>query len=134
MILEIEGLDARSALRGVIDRKLGAAFAKRKPQPIAARIDFTDENGPKGGVGIRCGITIEWPRRRKAVHVEHQAETARLAFDMAFDSLETQFERQRGRTMTVRRRPKKYFVAKRLLSPEESLETLGEERPRRRTA
>jgi ribosome-associated translation inhibitor RaiA len=134
MILEIEGLDASSPLRGVIQRKLGAAFAKKKLQPIAVRIDFTDENGTKGGVGIRCGVTIELPRRRKAVHVEDQAENPRLAFDTAFEALERQFERERGRTLTERRRPKKYYVAKRLLNPDETLEKLAEERPRRKTA
>jgi ribosome-associated translation inhibitor RaiA len=133
-IIEIEGVDARSTLRDVIHRKLESAFARKHPQPVSIRIDFTDENGPKGGVGTRCGITVELPRRRKAVHVEHEAENPRLAFDAAVVSLERQFERERGRAMTKRRRPKKYYVAKRLLNPDESLETLAEESPKRKTA
>jgi ribosome-associated translation inhibitor RaiA len=133
MIIEIEGLDARASLRDVIQRKLDAAFAKRTPRPIAVRIDFEDQNSTKGGIGMRCGVTIELPRRRKAVHVEHQAESARLAFDMAFAALERQFDRERGRTLTERRRPKKYYVAKRLLSPDESPETLAEQ-PRQKRA
>lgn len=119
MIIEIEGLDARSRLRDVIGRKLGAAFRSRRLVPVAVRIDFTDENGPKGGVGTRCGITVELPRRRKAVHVEHRAMSERLAFDAAVESLERQLERARKRTRDQSRRPKKYYVARRLLQPEE---------------
>ena len=135
MIVEIEGLPARSALRAVIQRKLDAAFTRRRVTPVAVRIGFVDENGPKGGVDTRCGITVEVPRRRKAVHVERRAETPRLAFDAAFASLEREvFERERGRAVASSRRPKKYFVAQRLWRPDETLEPVATPPRRRRSA
>jgi hypothetical protein len=48
--------------------------------------------------------------------VEHTAQTGRLAFDGAFAVLERQLERYRERDRDERRHPKKYFVAKRLLT------------------
>ena len=115
MTLDIEGLAARSALRALIARKIRGLFEEHRPKPIAARVGFVDDNGPKGGVAIRCGITVEIPRR-PALHAEHRAESQRLAFDGAFAALARRIERERGRMLDERRRPKKYFVAKRLLS------------------
>jgi len=118
--IEIEGLRARSSLRAFIGRKLTEAFASFTAPPIAVRVGFVDENGPKGGDAIRCGINAELPRRA-AIHVEHRAPTERLAFDGALDALERRIERERGRLRAERRRPKKYFLAKRLLMPDETL-------------
>jgi hypothetical protein len=49
------------------------------------------------------------------VRIEHSATTARLAFDGAHATLVRQLERYRERQRESRRRPKKYFVARRLL-------------------
>jgi phosphoketolase len=82
-------------------------------QPLEAQAAFTDENGPKGGVDIRCGLTVKLPRR-PMIHAEHVAETARLAYDGAAAALERSLARDRDRARALRRRPKKYFVAKKL--------------------
>jgi ribosome-associated translation inhibitor RaiA len=78
------------------------------------RIAFTDENGPKGGTDTRCAVTVDVPRR-PALHVEDLADSHRLAFDAAFSGLERLVRRDRDATREQRRRPKKYYVARRLL-------------------
>ncbi|MGH7311808.1 MAG: HPF/RaiA family ribosome-associated protein [Candidatus Rokuibacteriota bacterium] len=114
MTFTFEGLNHDPALRELILRKLEGLAERLRPAPVSARIAFTDENGPKGGVDTRCTLTIEVPRR-PALHVEQIAANHRLAFDGAFAGLEQLVLRERETTRTQRRRPKKYYVAKRLL-------------------
>ena len=132
MTIEIEGLRARSTLRAFITRKIAATFAGLTTRPVAVRVGFVDQNGPKGGVAIRCGINVDLPRRAP-IHVEERAATERLAFDGALDALQHRMERERGKVRAERRRPKKYFLAKRLLMPDETLKTIEtREKPTRR--
>ncbi|PYM14731.1 MAG: hypothetical protein DMD81_17055 [Candidatus Rokuibacteriota bacterium] len=134
MTFEIAGLNSRSALRTLITKKITAIFDGHRPEPVAARIGFVDENGPKGGgAAMKCGITIELPRR-PTVHVEHRASTERLAFDGALAALEHRLTRERGRMIAGRRRPKKYYLAKRLLNPDEALPEIAKKPARRRSA
>ena len=133
MTLEIAGLNTRLALRALIAQKIAAMFDGQRVRPVAARVGFVDENGPKGGAAIRCGINIELPRR-PSVHVEHRAASERLAFDGALEALERRIARERGRMMAERRRPKKYYLAKRLLNPDEALPEMATKLPRRRSA
>lgn len=134
MKIEIGGLNARSTLRTFITRKMAETFEGLARQPTTVRIGFVDENGPKGGVDIRCGIDIDLPRRAP-IHVEERAESARLAFDGARLALETRIQRERERGRTERRRPKKYFLAKKLLMPDETIPKLeSAPRPARRAA
>jgi ribosome-associated translation inhibitor RaiA len=85
--------------------------------PATAQVTFFDENGPKGGLGIRCAFTVRLPRR-PTIRVEHLGETPRLAFDGGFAVLERRLQGAAERRRELRRRPKKYYAAKRLLSPE----------------
>jgi ribosome-associated translation inhibitor RaiA len=64
---------------------------------------------------MRCAVAVRVPYR-PLIRVEHVSVTARLAFDGTFAALERQLERYRERNRDIRRRPKKYFVAKRLLA------------------
>ncbi|MBI1735025.1 MAG: hypothetical protein HYR51_07625 [Candidatus Rokubacteria bacterium] len=132
MTIDIDGLRARSTLRAFITRKIAAMFSGVTTRPLAVRVGFVDENGPKGGVAIRCGINVDLPRR-PPIHIEERAATERLAFDGALDALQHRMERQRGKLRAERRRPKKYFLAKRLLMPDETLDKLETRaRPSRR--
>ncbi|HSE92691.1 MAG TPA: HPF/RaiA family ribosome-associated protein [Methylomirabilota bacterium] len=117
MTLTVEGANHDAALRGVIQRKLGSLESRRRVKAVSARVGFRDENGPKGGVDIRCALTLELPRR-PTLHVEDVAGTHRGAFDAAFESLERRLERELQQGRDRRRRPKKYYVAKRLLAPD----------------
>jgi len=115
MAIEIQGVERDTALRARAAKVVGAALELIKLTPIRAKVTFFDDNGPKGGRGMRCAMDVRMPRRA-AIRVEQVAETSRLAFDGAFAALERQLERYRERDRDIKRRPKKYFVAKRLLA------------------
>lgn len=117
MEIDIRGIPGDPALQGHVTRELTATVEPLRPRAVAAEVGFTDENGPKGGVAIRCALTLKLPRR-PPLHVDHLAETARLAFDGGLDRLARRLARERGRERERRRRPKKYYVAKRLLGSE----------------
>ncbi|MBI2528347.1 MAG: HPF/RaiA family ribosome-associated protein [Candidatus Rokubacteria bacterium] len=114
MSIEISGIDRNVALRRRVERQIGAALGPLRVAPVKALVSFFDDNGPKGGLALRCAVTVRVPYR-PAIRVENTAATARVAFDGALGVLERQLERYRERDRDVRRRPKKYFAAKRLL-------------------
>jgi ribosome-associated translation inhibitor RaiA len=115
MVIDILGVEKDTALRARAAKVVGAALEHIKLAPIRAKVTFFDDNGPKGGLGMRCAMDVRLPYR-PAIRVEQVAETSRLAFDGAFGALERQLERYRERDRDIKRRPKKYFVAKRLLA------------------
>jgi ribosome-associated translation inhibitor RaiA len=116
MPIEISGLAIRGPLRTRITTIL-EDLLKGVRSPAVAQVTFFDENGPKGGLGIRCAFTVSLPRRPR-IRVEHVAETPRLAFDGGIAALERRLKAVDERRRDLRRRPKKYFTAKRLLAPE----------------
>jgi ribosome-associated translation inhibitor RaiA len=115
MVIDIHGVERDTVLRARVAKLVGAALEPIKMAPIRAKVTFFDDNGPKGGLGMRCAVDVRLPYR-PAIRVEQVAETSRLAFDGAFGALERQLERYRQRDRDIKRRPKKYFVAKRLLA------------------
>jgi len=115
MVIEIQGVERDKALRVRAVKLVGAALEPITMAPVKAKITFFDDNGPKGGLGKRCAVDVRLPFR-PAIRVEQVAETSRLAFDGAFAALERRLERYRERDRDNKRRPKKYFVAKRLLT------------------
>jgi ribosome-associated translation inhibitor RaiA len=110
MTLVMEGIALDDPLRPFIQEKLTATLRHGRLRPTLARVAFTDENGPKGGVGIRCTLTVDLPRR-PGTHARGLGATPRLAFDTAYAALEQELTRERQRRRDVARRPKKYFVA-----------------------
>ena len=105
------GREARAHVGARLRDVVGAV-----PVPAtSARATFSDENGPKGGNAMRCALEVQLPRRA-AVHVEALAATPRLAFDQALAKLERQLDRLVATARELRRRPKKYFVARRVLA------------------
>ena len=128
----IEGLGDDRALRTYIEEKVTNTLARLRVKATNVRIQFSDENGPKGGVDTRCSVTIDVARRPE-LHADVVAADARLAFDQSFAALERQIERTKERGRVVRRRPKKYYLAKRLLEPEATPDGTPESTmPRRR--
>jgi ribosome-associated translation inhibitor RaiA len=110
MTLVMEGIALDDPLRPFIEEKITAATSRGRLRPTAVRVGFTDENGPKGGVGIRCALTVDLPRR-PTVHANGLGETPRLAFDAALAALEQELRRSLQRRRDIARRPKKYFTA-----------------------
>lgn|SRR5574341_979624 len=109
------GAESRMIRARVVER-LRALVSALPAEPTSARATFVDENGPKGGNAIRCALEVRLPRRA-ALHVEDVASTPRSAFDGAAAKLERQLDRVFDTTRELRRRPKKYFAARRALLP-----------------
>lgn len=112
----IEGTSRSPSLRGIVETRLEGLARRHRVKPISVRVGFVDENGPKGGVDIRCALSLDLPRR-PTLHVNEFGINRRAAFDAAFDALERRMAREVEQGRERRRRPKKYYVAKRLLSP-----------------
>lgn len=108
------GADGR-AIRARVAARLKDVVEAVPIKATSTRATFTDENGPKGGNAMRCALEVRLPRR-PVVHVEEVATTARLAFDGALAKLERQLGRLMDTTRELRRRPKKYYVARRAFS------------------
>lgn len=117
MTIEVRGLGRDRALGARVEQQMGAALERLGVSPITAVVAFHDDDGPRGGEAMRCGITVHLPHHA-AVHVEDVAAARRAAFDAAFASLERQLDRYRETDRDLRRRPKKYFAARRALTEE----------------
>lgn len=122
MTIHIRGIPNDLALRSRVAREMSAALLRLPSKPVGTQVAFFDENGPKGGVSIRCALTVRLPRW-PTLRVEQMGETARLAFDGGLATLKRQIERHSERARDQRRRPKKYYAAKRLLTGGEPPET-----------
>ena len=114
MTIDIRGIPTDRALRSRITKQLTAALARLQVEPTGAQVTFFDENGPRGGVAMRCALTVRLPYRPH-VRAEHVAETPRQAFDGSFATLGRELERYRERDRESKRYPKKYYTARRLM-------------------
>ena len=114
-MIEIVTPKGAPALGAGVRARLAGMLAARGIRAARASVTFVDENGPKGGLGVRCRVSVTLPRR-PALRVEHTATTPRLAFDGVLETLERSLDRMRERMRDGARRPKKYFVAGRLLT------------------
>jgi Sigma 54 modulation protein / S30EA ribosomal protein len=92
MVIDIQGIAGNRLLQAHVRRQMGAALTRLHVTPVSAQVLFLDENGPKGGIDIRCALTVCLPRH-PSVRVEHMAQTSRRAFDEAFTVLERQLGR-----------------------------------------
>lgn len=119
MTIEITGLQVDPTLRTRIASAMEEVLERVHPKPLAAHVAFTDENGPKNAPGIRCALTVNVPRR-PVFRAEQVDTNPRAAFDAAFEALARALRDEAQRVRDLRRRPKKYFMAKRLLSTEPS--------------
>jgi hypothetical protein len=82
-------------------------------RPLAVRVHFADDNGPKGGPDIRCRMLVSVPGA-PSVSAESLATTARLAFDRVYERVRRQTEHPCRQWRASQRYPKKYYAAKRL--------------------
>jgi putative sigma-54 modulation protein len=113
----IQGITTADPLRDVAEQKLEAVLRRGRIRATSSVVAFTDVNGPKGGVDIRCRVTVEAPGR-PAQNASALAAEARLALDGALEALERELTRERGKRRDLSRRPKKYFVAEQGLRPD----------------
>ena len=118
----IEGIhDAALAAR--VHARITETVARVAPTPTVAKVIFADEHGPKRGVDTRCTIVFHMPRRRDLSFTD-LGRTGAAAFDAAHTALDTSVTRERARQRQLVRRPKKFYLAKRLLAPDAALDAL----------
>ena len=122
MSIEVRGLRAHPRLRADIARRLSRLLGRRRIRPVGARVAFSDEDGPRGGVGIRSTLTVRLPGR-PVIRVEHQARTYRQAFERGFERLKRQLKRATRRRWQGRRYRRKPLVAERRLETQHEATT-----------
>ena len=115
MTIAIRGISVDQPLRAHVAQQLSAALGRLAVKPVTAQATFFDENGPKGGVALRCALTVRLPYRPH-LRVEETATSPRLACDGSFAKLERELEQYRERDRESTRHQKKYYTAKRLMS------------------
>jgi putative sigma-54 modulation protein len=113
MEIHIEGNVDRPIPSGHVRTRMRRVLSRLPVQPVTAHVTFADVNGPKGGNDIRCAVLVALPRQ-PSIRVERLAPTPRLAFDASYDRVARQLERCRERWQDSRRRPRKYYAARRL--------------------
>lgn len=106
----IQGVAAADPFHDVVEQKLEAALRRGRVRATSSVVAFSDINGPKGGVDMRCRITVEAPGC-PARSASARAADARLAFDGALAGLERELAKDQGQRSDLARRPRKYFVA-----------------------
>ena len=116
MTIDIRGLRVDAALRHKMTAAMSDALGRLPGAPASAHIAFYDDNGPKNAPGIRCALTLNRPRHAP-IRVQWVDVTKRAAFHLAYGALMRRLHDEAERTRDVRRRPKKYFAARRLLTP-----------------
>lgn len=113
--IEFRGAVGTLTVRTRVRHAMQALVDALPVRPTTVRADFADENGPKGGRAVRCALEVRLPRRAP-VHVEAVDLTPRAAFDAALAKLERQIGRVRETSRVLKRRPKKYYAARRALT------------------
>ena len=107
MVTRISGLRGRDRLRIEVVKQMRRLLERRGVPPGAVRIAFFDDDGPRGGVAIRCALTVI--SRGPSIRVEHTARSYSAAFKGALTVLTRQVkrrvQRQRYRMRYPRPRP-----------------------------
>ena len=108
MLTRITGLRGQERLRIEVAKRVRRAVERRGASPHTLRIAFFDDDGPRGGVAIRCALTVT-PSRGPSVRVEHTARRYSAAFKGALTvltrRLKRRAQRQRRRMRYPRSRP-----------------------------
>lgn len=112
--LDVSGLPIAPSVRSRVDRRIRRALVGVQSTPINVHVSFADVNGPKGGADIRCAIDVRIPRTAP-IHAEAFAGRDFTAFDRSVAVITRRIAQRLRRRQEGQRRPKKYYVAKRLL-------------------
>lgn len=111
--IRIEAKGTRLIPRVHVMSRMSQLMRRLSTRPLAARVRFSDVNGPKRGIDIRCGIVVTVPGQ-PSIEAEHTGNTARLAFDRSYERIHRRADQPRERWRKSQRHPKKYYAAKRL--------------------
>jgi len=113
--VEIVGTTERQCNRVRVQERVQAALVPLRDGARRCRVAFIDDNGPKGGVDIRCTIDVRIAHR-PAIRVEAVAISQQLALQLALNRLKRRINHALAVSRVTRRHPKKYFVAARMLA------------------
>ena len=102
---KIRGLDGQPRLRGHVATRLTRLLTRRRITPRSVRVAFHDDDGPRGGVAIRCALTLT-PSRGPILRVEHTARTRSDAFKGALTILARRLKRRVQRRRRRARYPR----------------------------
>jgi hypothetical protein len=105
----------RAIPRAHVVQRIGQALRRVRTRHATARVTFSDVNGPKHGLDIRCAVQFALAGK-PPITVTEVGKTPRLAFDAAYAPARRGLDRALARWEESERHPKKYFVAKRLLT------------------
>jgi ribosome-associated translation inhibitor RaiA len=133
MNIDIEGISRAQTFKDAIVRRIIRIVRRVHGEPTSAVVNFNDINGARHGVDIQCSLTV-WLPSRRTVHVDAMGDTPGRAFHDAAEALDHRLRRVSERAITVRRRPKKYYVARLLESEAVTPESAAARRRRRRKA
>lgn len=116
MLTRISGLRGQARLRAEVVKQIDRLVARRGVAVRAVRVGFFDDDGPRGGVAIRCALTLT-PSKGPIIRVEHTARTYSAAFDGALTILTRRLKRrvQRRRRRTRHPRPRAAGLRRRLM-------------------
>ena len=105
MLSKITGLRGQERLRIEVVKRMRRLLERRGASPHTVRIAFFDDDGRRGGVAIRCALTVT-PSRGPSVRVEHTARTYSAAFKGALTVLTRRLKRRVQRQRRRRRYPR----------------------------
>jgi hypothetical protein len=117
MLIRIKGIAGDPHFHDAVAERVRSVLERAGVRAGTASVTFTDENGPKGGPDIRCALVVGVPGRG-TVRIADVASSHDLAFNQSLEAFERGLTERQKRRRALARRPKKYFVAKRLLSGE----------------
>jgi ribosome-associated translation inhibitor RaiA len=101
--MRLSGLALDEDGRDYITQRLQKRLSKFARSIERVTVRLRDVNGPRGGIDHACNIKVVL-RRQSSVIVEHQADSAREAFNSAIAATEQAIRQSIGRTRTVRGR------------------------------
>ena len=112
--VEVQGLPERAAARLRTSPRIARALAGLPGHVTSARMTFTDQNAAKGGLDMRCAVTVSLRGRRRQLHVEAIGQTPRHALDGVLAKLTRVIAKTEETDRNRRRHPKKYYAAGRV--------------------
>lgn len=119
MLVRIGGLRGRDRLRVEVVKQMRRFMERRAASAPAVRVAFFDDDGPRGGVAIRCAATLT-PSRGSSIRVEHTARTHSAAFKGALTVLTRRVKRRVQRQRRRMRHPRPRPVARGLPAAQRS--------------
>ncbi len=100
--IRTNGVEGNEELTTHVERRLGFALGRFAPAISSAMVHLSDENGPRGGVDLRCRIRLHG-RRLEGLIAEETATSATAAIDGAAEKIGRMVARalDRARTLQV---------------------------------